>query len=142
MMWTGAVVGGLLWGGCIPDRRASRDRANFGSSAGRVTAPEQDRCQMHGASSVRGPCDEAMYLAQAYVRKLAPGDQVCLEDLFGEEPAAACKARAAVKNVGTDLVLLEIRSPRPDSRWYQHQMAEIWFEEGALVDLYLAERGF
>ena len=128
--------------GCNPDPRTRRDRGNFGSSAGRVDAPEQDRCQMHGASSVRGACDEAKYLAQEYVRRLSTGDQVCLEETFGEEPGAACKARAAVRNVGTNLVLLEIREPRPDSRWYQHQMSEIWFEEGALVDLYLAERGF
>lgn len=139
------TTGALLLTGtlnCVPDARTRRHRSNFGGTAGKITTPEQDRCALHGTSSIRPQCDEAKYLAQTYVRKLAPGDQVCLEETFGEDPGGACKARAAVVSVGTNLVLLEIRSPKPDSRWYAHQMSEIWFEEGALVDLYLAERGY
>ncbi len=132
----------LLGAGCTPDAATRRDRSNLWGSAGKITAPEQDRCALHGTSGVRGHCDEAKYVAQTYVRKLSPGDAVCLEGGFGEEPGAACLARAAVMSVGTNLVLVEIRAPKPNSRWYQHQMSQIWFEEGALVDLYLAEQGY
>lgn len=105
-------------------------------------APERTRCDAHGTSSVRGSCDEAMQLAQLYVRRLAPGDEVCLEGGFTEEPGPACLARAAVTDVGRNVVRLQIRESQPTSRWFDSQMRQVEFEEGALVDLYLSERGY
>lgn len=131
--------------GCVRDDRVARDQGGatpFERGAHTVAAPPQNRCTKHGTSSIRGPCDEATYLAQTYVRRLAVGDDVCLEGGFGDEPGAACQARAAVVDVGTNTVLMEIRKAQPGSRWYDHVMSQVWYEEGALVDLYLSERGY
>lgn len=131
--------------GCFKDTRTVRDQGvgnPFDRGAQTVKAPLKGRCEVHGESAVRAPCDEAGYLAQNYVRKLGVGDEICLEGGFGEEPGGACLARAAVVDVGTNTVLVEIRAAQPASRWYRHVMGQVWYEEGALVDLYLAERGY
>jgi hypothetical protein len=67
---------------------------------------------------------------------------VCLDNGVGEQPSSDCGARAAVVDSGTDRVLLELRAARPQSKWFDRVQSQIWFEEGALVDLYLAERGY
>ena len=107
-----------------------------------VRAPPKDRCVQHGTSSVRGHCDEAKYLATEYTRRLSVGDEVCLEGGYGDEPSGACMARAAVIDTAPDRVKLEVRTAKPDSRWFNAEMRHAWYEEGALVDLYLAERGY
>ncbi|MBX5483988.1 MAG: hypothetical protein IRZ16_19360, partial [Myxococcaceae bacterium] len=93
-------------------------------------------------SWVRASCELAKYIAQTYVRGLGVGDEVCLEGGFGEAAGAACLARAAVVDVGSNQVLVEVREAQPLSRWFNHVMGQVWYEEGALVDLYLAERGY
>ncbi len=114
----------------------------FGSSIPTIKAPQANRCVAHGQSSVRPGCEDALYLGTEYTRRLAVGDEVCLEGGYGDEPGSACKARAAVIDTGTNRIKLEIRSTRPDSRWFNSEMRHAWYEEGALVDLYLAERGY
>ena len=76
------------------------------------------------------------------MRRLSVGDQLCLEGGFGEPPGGACQTRAAVVDVGQDAVLVEVRDAQPGSRWRDHVMGQVWYAEGALVDLYLAERGY
>ena len=76
------------------------------------------------------------------MRKLATGDEVCLEGGFGDEPTSACQARAAIVDTSTNRVLLEVRNVRPESKWFKHEQSQFWFEEGALVDLYVAEHGY
>jgi hypothetical protein len=134
----------LLAAGCIRDDRAQRERGGAGvfDKAPEVKAPLRDRCAAHGKSSIRANCDEAKYLAQIYSRKLATGDDVCIEGGFGESPTGACMARAAVVDTETNRALIEIREARPESRWHQKVQYQVWFEEGALVDLYLAEHGY
>lgn len=140
-----AAVLALYASGCIRDDRLARDDGQatpFERGAHTIAAPKQNRCTKHGQSSIRGPCDEATWLAQTYVRRLAVGDGVCLEGGFGDKPGAACLTRAAVVDVGPNTVLMEIRSAQPGSRWHDHVMSQVWYEEGALVDLYLSERGY
>ena len=129
---------------CVKQERGSRDRGAAGifETTEEVRAPLQTRCEKLKKSSIRGNCDEAMYLAQKYVRALHAGDPVCLEGGFGEEPGGACLARAMVSDVGNDRVLIDIKDAQPNSRWYNRVSNEIWFEDGALVDLYLGERGY
>jgi hypothetical protein len=78
------------------------------------------------------------------VRKLSTGDQVCIQGGFGDSdtPGAACLARAAVVDAQRDGLLLEVRDAKPDSKWFNKIQNEFWFEEGALVDLYLADHGY
>jgi hypothetical protein len=128
--------------GCLTDGRASRDRGAGGlfENVPVVQAPTKQRCLSHGKNHAR--CDEAKYLAEVYVKKLAPGDMVCLEGGFGEDPRGDCLCRAAVADTATDRLLLELREAKPDSRWFKKESNQYWFEEGALVDLYLADHGY
>jgi hypothetical protein len=128
--------------GCLHDGRPSRERGGPFETAPEVKAPAQGRCEKLGKTAVRQRCDEARYLAELYARKLSTGDDVCLEGGVGDSPGGACLTRAQVSDVGTGKVLLEIREARPDSRWFHHVQNQVWFDEGALVDLYLAERGY
>lgn len=135
MKWLGLV----LLVGC-----ASRPRegSGFFERAQVVRAPQVGRCAKFKRGGAAGAaCDEARFLAEVYVRKLAPGDQVCLEGGFGESPAS-CLARASVADTGANQVLLEVRSPQPGSKWFDREAHQVWFEEGALVDLYLADHGY
>lgn len=139
-----AVLLGLVLAGCH-DPRAARDRGAAGISENTplYPAPKVNRCARLGKGSGAGKhCDDAKYLAEVYVRRLSTSDEVCLEGGFGEAPGGACLARASVADVATDRVLLEVRNARPDSKWFQRESNQFWFEEGALVDLYLAERGY
>ena len=138
-----ALAAALLSAGCIKDTRATREDATGGISdqAPVVPAPKRDRCKGHSAG-LKNNCEEAKYLAELYARRLSTGDAVCLEGGFGEEPGGSCMARAAVVDVDQGKVLIEIRDPRPESRWFKRVQHQIWFEEGALVDLYLAEHGY
>jgi hypothetical protein len=129
---------------CVTQGRGQRERgaANLFEDTRQVKGPPHDRCQQYQKSSVRGPCDEAKFIAQKYVRNLAAQDEVCLEGGFGDHPGGACLARAVVSDVANDKVLLDIRDAQPNSRWYQQVSSEIWFDEGALIDLYLGEHGY
>jgi hypothetical protein len=146
MKWTWA--GGCLpWvvAGCTalgPFRPNPNDEDPLLGAIPRVQAPARDRCAGHAGSSVKGPCDEARYLGTLYTRRLAVGDEVCLEGGYGEQLGPACLARAAVIDTAPNEVKLEVRSTRPESRWFNEEMRHAWYEEGALVDLYLAERGY
>jgi hypothetical protein len=144
-MWAAAGALALGLSGCTsigPYRPNPNDEDPLYSAVPVVKAPARDRCAALGASSARGACDEAKYLATTYTRRLAVGDEVCLEGTYGEEPGAACLARAAVIDTGPNRVKLEVRGAKPDSRWFNVEMRHAWYEEGALVDLYLAERGY
>ena len=135
----------LLCAGCIRDTRAQRDDDGampFDGKVPHVTAPNADRCAAHKQSGARSRCEDAKYLGQNYVRGLGVGDEVCLEGGFGESAGGACLARGAVVDVASNQVLVEIREAQPSSRWYRNVMGQVWYEEGALVDLYLAERGY
>lgn len=135
------VVAVMVGAGCT----ATRDRgaSDFMGRAQTYKAPEVQRCAKFKPGG--GPataCAEAKYLGELYVRRLSSGDEVCLEGGFGDSPGAACLARAAVVDTATNRVLLEVRQARPESKWFQHEQTQYWFEEGALVDLYVAEHGY
>jgi hypothetical protein len=138
------VLAAALLGGCIHDDRPQRDRGAAGliENTQTIKAPEKDRCAGTRGSGAGKRCEEARYLAEIYVRKLDVGTDVCLEGGFGDEPGGACLARGGVVDTRTNEVLLEIRGAKPDSRWFKKEQNQYWFEEGALVDLYLADHGY
>ncbi|MFT3711531.1 MAG: hypothetical protein QM817_28175 [Archangium sp.] len=132
----------VVLAGC---QTATRDRgaSNLMERAQVYKAPAENRCaKLKAGSAPAQNCADAQYLGQIYVRKLSSGDEVCLEGGFGDQPTGACMGRAAVVDVATDRLLLEIRSARPESKWFSHEQTQYWFEEGALVDLYLLEHGY
>lgn len=133
-----------LGAGCIKNTGPTRERsgASFLDGAPEIKGPTQDRCEKLEDTGRNAGCSDAKYLAQNYVRRLAPTDEVCLENGFGEEPGGDCLARAFVSDTAVGRVLVEIREAKPESRWFNHMQHQIWFQESALVDLYLAERGY
>lgn len=131
--------------GCLTDTRASRSRgaAGFFENVPVYPAPEVSRCaKFKKGGGAAAACDEAKYLAELYVRRLSTGDEVCLEGGFGDRPLASCLARASVADTDTNRLLLEVRSAQPGSKWFNKESNQFWFEEGALVDLYLADHGY
>ena len=143
-MRTAAWVAALLGCSCLHDDRAQRDRGAGGlvENTQTIKAPLKGRCSGLKGSGAGKRCDEAKYLGEIYVRKLDVGTDVCLEGGFGDEPGGACLARAAVVDTRTNEVLVEIRGAKPDSRWFAKEQNQYWFEEGALVELYLADHGY
>ena len=137
----GAALLVLVFSGCISTR--DRGAADWSGRAATYKAPAVERCaKFKPGGGPAAACEEAKYLAQVYVRKLSSGDEVCLEGGFGDSPGAACLARAAIVDTATNRVLLEVRQARPESKWFKHEQEQFWFEEGALVDLYIAEHGY
>lgn len=139
-----AAALGLSGLGCLHDPRPADDMGGSGlfNRTPEVSAPEADRCAQYGKSAARSSCEDAKYLAQVYVRRLSVGDDLCLEDAFGDVPGAACLARASISDAGLHRVLITIRDAKPESRWFKQVQSQIWFEEDALVDLYLAQHGY
>jgi hypothetical protein len=143
-MRAAATLCALTLFGCIHDERPQRDRGAAGliENTQTIPAPAVDRCAATKGSGAGKRCAEAKYLAEIYVRKLDVGTDVCLEGGFGDEPTGACLARGGVSDTRPDQVLIEIRGAKPDSRWFKKEQNQYWFEEGALVDLYLADHGY
>jgi hypothetical protein len=130
--------------GCIRDTRPQRDRGAAGliENTEIIKGPLKHRCAGLGTGGAGKRCEEAKYLGEIYVRKLDVGTDVCLEGGFGDEPGGACLARAQVADARPGEVLLEVRGAKPDSRWFHKEQNQYWFEETALVDLYLADHGY
>jgi hypothetical protein len=133
----------LMAGVSLACATASRDRGATGlfESTQTVRTPLAKRCAKHTGSRKSG-CNEAEYLAQSYVRRLSVGENVCLEGGFGEPPGGTCLARALVFDTRDNEVLLDVKFAKPDSKWFHRESQQYWFEEGALVDLYLADHGY
>jgi hypothetical protein len=130
---------------CTNATRATRDRGATGilENVPVIRAPSSSKCSKHSSTSAFGKsCLDAVYLAQNYARRLATGDEVCLQGGFGERVGSDCQARAMVMDVNTNLVLVEVREARPDGKWFGKESNQFWFEEGALVDLYLTDHGY
>jgi len=139
------VVLVVLCAGCINDNRPSRDRGagGFFENVPVYPSPKVQRCaKFKKGGNAAVACDEAKYLGEVYVRRLASGDEVCLDGGFGDRPLASCPARASVADTDTNRLLLEIRNAQPGSKWFNKESNQFWFEEGALVDLYLADHGY
>ncbi len=142
------LLGALLLlavAGCVRDTRPPQERGASGtfSRVQEIQGPQVDRCQKGLESGGSKPgCRDAKYLAQMYVRGLGTTDEVCLEGGFGQPDPPTCLARAFVADAAVGKLLLEIRAAQPQSRWYNQVQHQLWFTETALIDLYLAERGY
>lgn len=109
-----------------------------------VAAPKTDRCdKFKGADSMFQRCQEFKQQAMNYLHALNTGDTVCMEGGFGEDHLTdKCKARGQVVDADNHGMLVQLREPRLDSRWKDYDGKKVFFENGALIDLYLAESGF
>ena len=139
-MKTALLMAMLLFSGCVA---ATRERGATGlwDRAAVIHGPEVDRCETVTASQKKFQRNQAKCQEQVYVHKLAVTDPVCLEKNFGED-VSGCPARAAVVDLGSRQLLLEMREANPDSQWFGKEQQQICFEEGALVDMYLRDHGY
>jgi hypothetical protein len=130
--------------GCAPNRPA-QDRVGVGlfDKVPVVAAPLESRCEKFkkGGSAGRA-CGDAEDQGRRWVHQLSSGDPLCLEGGVGDLPGRMCLARGFVADVATNRLLLDVRDAKPSSKWFGQESHQVWFEEGALVDLFLAERGF
>lgn len=109
-----------------------------------VAAPPHNRCEaLHNAPTTFAQCQRAVSEVTEYLRHLNTGDEVCLEGGFGDDRVGDhCKARGHVLDADAHGFLIQVRDPSLDSRWKNAQGHKLYFENGALVDLYLRERGY
>jgi len=108
-----------------------------------IKAPKKDRCESYkSAATTYSQCEQFKTEAVEYLRKLSTSDTVCLEEGFGEEPGPNCKARGTIVDGDERGYLIRLNDPTSDSKWKDYQDKRVYFENGALVDIYLRERGY
>ena len=81
-------------------------------------------------------------MGRGQYRSLSVGDTVCMENTLGEEMTAECKARGVIVDGDAHGFLIEFRDPSTTSKWKDEQGKRVYFENGALIDIYLRERGY
>ncbi len=129
--------------GCRATADRERGATGLWDAAATIKGPAEHRCARFKTTSNAGKaCADSLYLAELYVRKLAVGDQVCLEGGFGDPPGTGCLARASVEDTSNHAVMLEVRDAAPNSKWKAKGGHQFWFDEAALIDLYLLDHGY
>jgi hypothetical protein len=133
-----------LFAACQSDQRATRERGalNVWDGPPIIKSPQIPRCRQKPSGAPRKNCEEAEFLAVTFVRRLAALDPLCVQGGIKAPPTSACQTRANVVDVGNNKLLVEILEARADSKWFQKEGSQFWFEEGALVDLILEEDGY
>jgi hypothetical protein len=119
----------------VNDTRVSRiDR--------RVEKPETERCLKYKSDpSLSGPCNAAKIEAGRYLQTLETGAEVCLENTFGE-PIKDCYARGVVIDPTAHATIVSITEVDSAHAKNFRNQEYVWFDNDALVDLYLAEHGY
>jgi hypothetical protein len=108
-----------------------------------VHAPKQNACEKYRSpQTTYQQCQGFRATAREYLQHLNTGDMICLENGFGDEIGPNCKARGAVVDADSHGFLIQVRDPALDSKWHADQGQRIYFENGALVDIYLRDRGY
>jgi hypothetical protein len=117
---------------------APESRAN----AVRGPAPEVgDRCT-HAADLLQQKgCGRERDKAYAYLRAKNQGDQLCLEPILGDD-LTNCRARSTIDEQDPTAMQLHLIDIDPNSSWAPKAGQRIWFENTALIDLFLQEKGF
>ena len=119
----------------INDTRVSRiDR--------RIEKPETDRCLKYKSDpSLADPCKKARIEAVRFVQSLDTNTEVCLENTFGE-PMLDCYARGVVMDPTPHATVISVTTVDTARAKNFRNIEYVWFDNEALVDLYLAEHGY
>jgi hypothetical protein len=107
----------------------------------KVLAPTVDRCT-RAKDPERKTCEQFKQDAHKYLSGLNVNDNLCIEGGVGDEPGATCKARGQIIDGNNQGFLVKIHDPTPGSHWQGLSDHNVWFDNEALVDQYLADRGF
>ncbi len=108
----------------------------------RVEKPASDRCLKYESDpQLFGPCKKARVEASHYVEALETGSDVCVENTFGE-PIQDCYARGVVVDPGSHSTIIAATTV-DDARAKNFRKTEnVYFDNDALIDLYLSEHGY
>ncbi len=105
-------------------------------------APELgDRCARTADLMAQKGCERARDKAHAQLRALSQGDQLCLEPILDAD-MANCRARARIEEQDPTAMELHFVEVDPNSSWAPKSSRTLWYENTALIDLYLQEKGF
>ena len=107
-----------------------------------VNAPAQDRCALIKEWSLKERCADFKARAYDYVQKLSAGDGACLDHGFGEVVGAACRARGKVIDTKRGWIDFQVQEAQSDSTLRDWQGKTLRCSEGALIDMYLKNKGF
>lgn len=106
-----------------------------------VRGPDADRCAAQPDQLVHAGCVRARDKAQEALGALNRGDNLCLEPILNPD-LDNCRARASVDEQDVRGIKLRFIDVQPGSSWAPYANAVRWFDNTALIDLYLKERGF
>jgi hypothetical protein len=135
------LLASLLCAGCLAPAAYMPPTDNGGRYADSIKDPKVDRCAAQPEKRQRKDCAKARDDAFEFVRRLSPGDQICLDgNSMSDGVTGHCKARALVTDSGVNKVKVEVREISPGTG-FKH-MQEIWYTEAALADVYLMSLGF
>lgn len=138
MKRSGAWLAVLALAGC---KEGQRGLHMEDTAATAVHAPRVDRCTKV-KDRERTTCDEHKEAALKYIRNLTQGDNMCVEGGFGEELTKACKVRGTFEDGNNEGILVMIHDPAPESHWKGYSERKVWFDNAALVDQFLADKGY
>ena len=129
--------------GCVSHEHPGPFMHQTDVGAQTISAPAKDRCEAYAsAKTTYAQCQQFKTAAIEYLRRLSVGDTVCMENTLGEEMTAECKARGVIVDGDAHGFLIEFRDPSTTSKWKDEQGKRVYFENGALIDIYLRERGY
>ena len=133
----------LLASGCAANTQQNGLYRHGNDNVEEVVGPKSDRCSAYkDAQTTFQQCQEFKQAATNYLHGLNTGDDICVENGFGDAPTEACKARAFLIDADNHGFLVEIRYPKLDSKWKTKNQQKIYFHNEALIDLFLREKGY
>jgi hypothetical protein len=133
---TACVASLVCLAGCATLSPESRANAVKGP------APELgDRCARATDILVQKGCQRDRDKAHAYLKTLNQGDTVCLDPLFDAD-MTNCRARAEIEDQDPTATQIHLFDTDPNSSWAPKANQKIWYENTALIDLYLQGKGF
>jgi hypothetical protein len=100
-----------------------------------------DRCQRATDLMVQKSCLRERDKANAYLKSVNQGDGLCLEPILGAD-MNNCRARARIEEQDPTAVELHLIDVDPNSSWAPKANQQIWYENAALVDMDLQEKGY
>ena len=100
-----------------------------------------DRCRHWSQALALAGCRRFQEKAQRRIGALTTGDMLCLEPMLGDDQTN-CRARAEVVDQDRSSTKLQFLEVDPTSSWTSRADQAPWFENAALVDLYLQAKGF
>jgi hypothetical protein len=132
----------LVLGGCLaPAALVPMPHNQDGGRRPARVGPISNRCPRLVEPNREKECEQIRFDAINFVRRLAVDDQLCLQgNPLSDGVTGRCKVRAFVEDVGPKSIKLEIRHADPGTGF--QPMADHWYHEDALVDLYLDSWGF